>query len=232
MQRGLMKLSVFLALAMMAMCLSVPSYAGTITTYQGTWLDGTNGLSNNQLNNSGMNFTATLTVDTNTNTYSLDFFVQNLNHTSTLNEFALQTFCCGSTPSFTIDSSTLPSGWSAAAGSKINNGNSSLGCNNMAGGVAGWVCASANMMTNVVHLSPNGTVDFKFAGTFQNVADIGNGNGQFDLMINGLKDGGKYALSDSFAFNRVNIPEPATLSVMGTALLALGAGLRRRLLKA
>jgi len=101
----------------------------------------------------------------------------------------------------------------------------------MAGGVAGWVCASANMMTNVVHLSPNGTVDFKFAGTFQNVADIGNGNGQFDLMINGLRDGSKYALSDSFAFNR-DIPEPATLSVMGTALLALGAGLRRRLLKA
>jgi hypothetical protein len=226
-----MKFTICLAIAALAMSLSVPAFAGSITTYQGTWLDGTNGVGNNQLNNSGMNFTATLTVNTNTNTYSLDFFVQNLNHTSTLNEFALQTFCCGAGPSFTIDSSTLPSGWNAAAGSKINNGNMGLGCNNMAGGVAGWVCASANTMATVVHLSPNGTADFKFAGTFQNVSDIGNGLGQFDLMINGLKDGGRYALSDSFNFMR-QVPEPATLSVLGTALFALGTGLKRKVLNA
>ena len=226
MQRKLMTFGGCLAIAFLAMSLSVPSYAGSITTYQGTWLDGAGS------NNSGMNFTATLTVDTNTNMYSLDFFVQNLNHTSTLNEFALQTFCCGSGPSFTIDSSTLPGGWSAAAGSKINNGNSSLGCNNMGGGVQGWLCASANTMSSVLQLNPNGTADFKFAGKFQNVSSIGNGLGMFDLMANGLTDGTKFALSDSFDFHMVNIPEPATLSVMGTALLALGAGLKRKLLNA
>jgi len=221
-----MKLTIGLAVALVAMSLCVPAFAGSITTYQGTWLDGSG------TNDSGMNFTATLTVDTNTNMYNLDFFVQNLNHISTLNEFALQTFCCGSGPSFTIDSSTLPSNWTAAAGSKINNGNMGLGCNNMAGGVAGWICASANTMSNVVHLNPNGTVDFKFAGKFQNVSDIGNGLGQFDLMINGLRDDHKYALSDAFDFHLVRIPEPATLSVIGTGLLALGAGLKRRLLNA
>ena len=220
-----MKLTICLAVAVMAMSLSVPSFAGSVTTYTGTWLDGAG------TNNSGMNFTATLTIDTNTNMYNLDFFVQNLNHTSTINEFALQTFCCGSGPSFTIDSSTLPKNWSAAAGAKINNVQMCLGCNNMAGGVAGWVCASANTMADVVHLNANGSIDFKFAGKFQNVSDIGNGLGQFDLMINGLKDTQKYALSDSFNFMR-QVPEPATLSVLGSALFALGAGLKRKLLNA
>lgn len=219
-----MKFSVCLSVAAVAISVSVPSYAGSITTYQGTWLNGAGS------NNSGMNYTATLAVDTNTNVYSLDFFVQNLNHTSTFNDLALQTFCCGSSPTFTIDSSTLPVNWSAAAGSKINNGQGGLGCNNMQNGVAGWLCSSANTMSDVVHLSPNGSVDFKFAGKFQNVSSIGTGAGQFDLMANGLTDGNRYALSDSFDFHLDSIPEPTTLSVLGVGLFAFGAGLKRKLL--
>jgi hypothetical protein len=211
------------ALGVLVAIVSTPAHAGSITTYQGTWLDGVG------TNNSGMNYTATLTVDTNTSTYTLDFLVQNLNHTSTLNAFALQTFCCGSNPSFTIDTETIPANWTAVAGAKINNGQNGLGCN-PGNGVAGWLCASANTMPDVLHLGPNGNFDFKFTGSFTNVSSIGTGSGQFDLMDNGLTDGNKYALSDGFDFHMIpTIPEPATMSVLGSGLLMLGAGLSKRL---
>ena len=105
----LRKVGLLSILGIVALTLSIPSFAGSQTGYTGTISAG------------GIDFTATLIMNSLNHTYTLDFTGMNTNLTSsTLNAFALQLFCCGSGATFDLTNSSLPLNWTDEAGAKIN----------------------------------------------------------------------------------------------------------------
>lgn len=91
-------------------------------------------------------------------------------------------------------------------------------------------CASGACGTNVI------TQTFNTLGTGQIIAgsaigSVATGAGPYSLTLQITVDGHGSAASVTFD-DDVSIPEPATLSVLGAGLLALGTGLRKKLLRA
>ena len=223
----------FVLLCVTALLLAVtPSFADSFTGFEGTiTAGGINFDATLSVNNTGFN-TSTLQCTAANCSYSLTFTGTNGNLTaSTLNAFALQLFGNGSSASFDLSGGySIPPNWIAVAGAKIDNGNPGLGCN-PGTGVTGWLCGSALTIGDVLTIGAGQKFTMTFAGNFQQGTFIIS---QFDLMAHGLTDvndsNSKWAISQGFDWHMTQIPEPATLSVIGSGLFSAGILLRRKLL--
>lgn len=164
----------------------------------------------------GVTFTANFKAASG-GTFTLDFQVTDTSNTNvTLNEFTISLLGGGSNSSIdVIGPSTLPNvTWSELDNAKINN-SGGIGCS-VQNGFGGWLCASG---TNPLTLTPNGSFDFLFAGTYTGTMTV-----PFDLMANGLIGANKYAVSDN-----MTAPEPSSMLFLGIGLS--GAAFLRRLKK-
>lgn len=209
-----------LIIAVIAIVFSVPAFAGSQQGYTGT------------IDAGGIDFTATLITNSSNDTFTLTFSGTNTNGTSsTLNLFALQTFCCGSNGTFSLTGSSLPLNWSDMAGAKINN-SGGLGCN-ASNGAAGWLCATAQGNSDVLLIGSHQSFNMTFSGTYGSNTSV---NSMFDLMANGLTNSGnnnsKWAVSQGFDWTEFTpTPEPTMMVTLGTSLLILGGMMRKRLLQ-
>jgi|NGEPerStandDraft_6_1074524.scaffolds.fasta_scaffold40312_3 hypothetical protein len=214
----LRKFGLLFILGIVALALSIPTFAGSQTGYTGTIAAG------------GIDFTATLVTNSSNDTFTLDFTGKNTNlTTSTLNAYALQLFCCGSNGTFDLTNSSLPLNWTTEAGAKINN-SGGLGCN-ASNGAAGWLCATAQSNSDLLMIAAGQKFDMTFSGTYSNGTTV---NSFFDLMANGLTnandDHSKWSISQSFDWTEFTpIPEPGSLATIGSGLLTFGILLRKKL---
>ena len=223
----------FVMLCLASLLLAVTSsYADSFTGFEGTITAG--GIDFDAklvVNNAGFDLN-TLTCTAANCSYSLVFSGKNTNGTtSTLSAFAVQLFGNGQNASFDLSGGySIPPNWIAVAGAKIDNGNPGLGCN-PSNGAAGWICGSALTMADVLKIGAGQNFSTNFAGLFQNGTSV---LGAFDLMAHGLTDvnnsNSKWAISQGFDWHLIQIPEPTSLSVIGSGLLSAGILLRRKLL--
>jgi hypothetical protein len=212
------KLCLPLVVLVVAAALSVPAFAGSQQGYTGT------------IDAGGIDFTATLIMNSSNDTFTLTFSGMNTNSTtSTLNAFALQTFCCGSNGTFSLTNSSLPLNWTDMAGAKIDN-SGGLGCN-ASNGAAGWLCGTAQSNSDVLLIGSHQTFNMTFSGTYGSNTSV---NSMFDLMANGLTNSGndhsKWAVSQTFDWTEFTpVPEPKTLAIMTSSLLIFGGLMGKRL---
>jgi hypothetical protein len=174
----------------------------------------------------GIDFTADLNANTLTHSYTLVFSGSNtLTTAATLNAFALQIFGDGSQADFTLVTSPSLSNWAFQDGAKINN--SGPGCPTSSPGTAGWFCGTADSTVHALTLAGNGSFSWVFTGTFANSAIPMT---QLELMANGLTNGKKWATSSPMtdAPPPSAVPEPASLVLFGTSIMAIAPFVRRR----
>ena len=112
-------------------------------------------------------------------------------------------------------------------GGTITNGNISVTTQAWISAANNWFCANAgcgSALTNALTLTGS-----PYSGTSTGTGNTGTGPYSITLALtfdnHGLAGG-------TTGDDQLDIPEPATLSVIGTGLLALGTGLRKRLLRA
>ena len=202
-----------------------------------TQTDTCNILDNNdvcQTSATDMLATASVSLNTATNAFSLTFDLTNNDATNsaTLVAYTLQLFDSAFTINPTLTTG-LPSGWDALAGYKQNNSGDPSTCHT-ATGLSGWFCVTSTGTTGTagpLTIGPGATAVFTFSGTL----DTGNNMiTPFDLLINGTYPNGvKYAISSSMSTPGGppphQLPEPASLLLIGGGFLGLSALVRRRL---
>ena len=171
--------------------------------------------------------TITSTSTTSAQPFTLSFTLSNTNNhnSATLVAYTLQLFDSAFT--ITPTNNSLPTNWDALAGYKQNNSGDPSTCHT-ATGLSGWLCVTSTTASGTggpLTIAKNSSYTFTFSGSL----DAGNTfTSPFDLMINGIAPNGtKYAISSSVTQPGGppphELPEPASLLMMGTGLLTVGA---------
>jgi PEP-CTERM motif len=175
-----------------------------------------------------LNSSATLSLDTTTKTFTLDFNIDNSSATTaTINAFSLQLFG-GSNGSLSVLSRSLPAGWESFDNQKINN-NGSTGCTGK--DHPGWLCADDNLnplAPLAAQILAGHSLDFTFTGSY-----TGAPVNPLDLMANGLTDinngNSKWSVSAGMNTPVTQVPEPSSFLLLAFGFLAVGPTIYRKL---